>query len=431
MPAPSHRDDWTLVQHGRRHHRPRDPPYIPPLNRLILAAIKATHHLANVTGPEPLPVIARLVASLMASIRPAVPNAATLALLEDSARYWAHTTSTILRDHYRATVVQKVSALSSLADPAWRPNFEVAASWAARQYRDRLRHETLDSLRSELRQELDTRAPLDALRDGSLPPSCLPPPAELLLDLRLPAPDPGTLDRDGRADRSPSRTSFVSLFSFPSYSPPPLLPPADSRPPPAAPLSQRTTRTVTKLRCRTTATPGAAQTLVQPLTTPLPTTSASGSTHAFIQPPRLIFAPPADGVTPDTPTRMPTRHTKPAPASPGTTPPRVSALTSASARRWTFAMPLQPATLVDPVCARQTFNPPADNVTLDTPTRLSIKRVSTATRSRVTSGQPADDVTPVAHTRMFCRRANTARRLSRKHRSTAPPLRDSPTEASP
>ncbi|CAL8235952.1 unnamed protein product [Boreogadus saida] len=31
-------------------------------------------------------------------------------------------------------------------------------------------------------------------------------------------------------------------------------------------------------------------------------------------------------------------------------------------------MPLQPATLVDPVCARQTFNPPADNVTLDTPT---------------------------------------------------------------
>ncbi|CAL8337907.1 unnamed protein product [Boreogadus saida] len=261
-------------------------------NRLILAAIKATHHLANVTGPEPLPVIARLVASLMASIRPAV-----------------------------------------------------AASWAARQYRHRLRQETLDSLRSELRQELDTRAPLDALRDGSLPPSCLPPPAELLLDLRLPAPDPGTLDRDGRADRSPSRTSSVSLFSFPSYPPPPLLPPADSRPPPAAPPSQMTTRTPTKPRRRTIATPGSVQTsarwdavpagtslgsarpspalprprrkprpavssLVQPLTTPLPTTSASGSTHAFFQPPRLIFAPPADGVTPDTPTRRPTRHTK-------------------------------------------------------------------------------------------------------------------------
>ncbi|CAL8256084.1 unnamed protein product [Boreogadus saida] len=245
----------------------------------------------------------------------------------------------------RATVVQKVSALSSLADPDWRPNFEVAASWAARQYRHRLRQETLDSLRSELRQELDTRAPLDALRDGSLPPSCLPPPAELLLDLRLPAPDPGTLDRDGRADRSPSRTSSVSLFSFPSSPPPPLLPPADSRPPPAAPPSQMTTRTPTKPRRRTIATPGSVQTsarwdavpagtslgsvrpspalprpqrkprpagssLVQPLTTPLPTTSASGSTHAFFQPPRLIFAPPADGVTPDTPTRRPTRHTK-------------------------------------------------------------------------------------------------------------------------
>ncbi|CAL8258507.1 unnamed protein product [Arctogadus glacialis] len=50
--------------------------------------------------------------------------------------------------------------------------------------------------------------------------------------------------------------------------------------------------------------------------------------------------------------------------------------TSASAlpRRWTLAMPLQPATPADPVRAQQTFNPPADSVTLDTPTSLSIKR---------------------------------------------------------
>ncbi|CAL8237531.1 unnamed protein product [Arctogadus glacialis] len=125
---------------------------------------------------------------------------------------------------------------------------------------------------------------------------------------------------------------------------------------------------------------------------------------------------------------------QPAPASPGTTPPHGLAQTSASAlpRRWTLAMPLQPATPADSVRAQQTFNPPADSVTLDTPTSLSIKRVSTATRSRVTSDPLAVYVTiPRAHTRMFSRRANSARRLARKLSSAAPPQRGSSTEASP
>ena len=111
-------------------------------NRLIFAAIKAAHHLDNASGPDPLPIIARLTASLTASIRPAVPNAATLAFLDGNARDWGHTTTILLRDHYRATVAQKVSDLSCLADPAWRRNFDVAASWAARQYGHRLRQDT-------------------------------------------------------------------------------------------------------------------------------------------------------------------------------------------------------------------------------------------------------------------------------------------------
>ncbi|CAL8397980.1 unnamed protein product [Boreogadus saida] len=49
-------------------------------NRLILAALKASHHLANTEGPEPLRVVARLAESLRISIRPAVPNAATAQL---------------------------------------------------------------------------------------------------------------------------------------------------------------------------------------------------------------------------------------------------------------------------------------------------------------------------------------------------------------
>ena len=123
------------------------------------------------------------------------PNAATLAFLDGNARDWGHTTTILLRDHYRATVAQKVSDLSCLADPAWRRNFDVAASWAARQYGHRLRQDTLDALRSELRRELDAPDPADALRDGSLPSSDLPPPS----------PDPGAPDSDDRKDRSPSQ----------------------------------------------------------------------------------------------------------------------------------------------------------------------------------------------------------------------------------
>ena len=306
-------------------------------NRLIFAAIKAAHHLDNASGPDPLPIIARLTASLTASIRPAVPNAATLAFLDGNARDWGHTTTILLRDHYRATVAQKVSDLSCLADPAWRRNFDVAASWAARQYGHRLRQDTLDALRSELRRELDAPDPADALRDGSLPSSDLPPPS----------PDPGAPDSDDRKDRSPSQNSCYSLFSslfLPTSSPLlPLLPPLPAvlRPPPAAPLPQRTTPTSVLPWLRTLATP------------PPPAPASPGTTppHVFAQtsasalPRRRTLATPL----------------QPAPASPGMTPPSGSAQTNA--RR--DAVPV--GSPVGSDRARQTFNPPADSAILDTP----------------------------------------------------------------
>ena len=61
-------------------------------NRLILAALKASHHLANCEGPEPLPVVTRLAENLRVSIRPAVPNAATAQLIDGNAPNLEHTT---------------------------------------------------------------------------------------------------------------------------------------------------------------------------------------------------------------------------------------------------------------------------------------------------------------------------------------------------
>ncbi|CAL8319259.1 unnamed protein product [Gadus morhua 'NCC'] len=293
-------------------------------NLLILAAIKAAHHLDNASGPDPLPIIGRLTASLTASICPAVPNTATLAFIDENARKRVLPTSSCLR-------------------------------------------------------ELDAPNPADALRDGSLPSSDLPPPS----------PDPGALNSD---DRSPSQAGCL-------------------RPPPAAPLPQRTTTTSVLPRLRTLATP------------PLPAPASPDTTppHAFAQtsasalPRRRTLATPLQS----------------APASPGMTPPNGSAQTNA--RRDAFPV----GTPVGSVRARLTFNTPADSAILDTPTRVSTKRISTARRSRVTFDPPADGVTPMrhthppTHTRMFSRRASTARRLARKTRSAAPLLRGSSTEASP
>ena len=59
-------------------------------NSLVFAAIKAAHHLANVTVPEPPVTISRITGSLVAAIRPAVPNVTTLSLIEGNARNCPH-----------------------------------------------------------------------------------------------------------------------------------------------------------------------------------------------------------------------------------------------------------------------------------------------------------------------------------------------------
>ena len=236
------------------HARPQVPsaqrstdPDFAAKNRLVMAAIKAAHHLANATGPDPLPVISRLTQSLIAAIRPAVPSAATLALLEGNARNWAHTTTIVLRDHYEAAVGDKVSAVSFLPDPTWRRNFEVASSWANRQFGNRLRPETLESVRDRLRRTSDAPGPsgISASAAAPLPavaaPLPLPPHSSSLAPPPLsgsyvPVTDRGVGYRDDdprdRAEpelRLPSRNRSRSLSLFSSLSIP-FTPPA-RRPP--------------------------------------------------------------------------------------------------------------------------------------------------------------------------------------------------------
>ncbi|CAL8275327.1 unnamed protein product [Arctogadus glacialis] len=104
------------------HVRPQDPdaprssdPDFALKNWVILAAIKAAHHLARYSDPEPPAFISQLAGPLTTTIRPAVPNAATMALIDGNARNWEHTTSIILREHYKATFTNKLGVLSQLA----------------------------------------------------------------------------------------------------------------------------------------------------------------------------------------------------------------------------------------------------------------------------------------------------------------------------
>ncbi|CAL8235983.1 unnamed protein product [Boreogadus saida] len=172
-------------------------------NRLILAAIKATHHLANVTGPEPLPVIARLVASLMASIRQQFRTP----------RPW---------------LSSRIALATGLTPPASSCATTTGPQWS----------------------------------EDSRPPPAAPPSQ---MTTRTP-PSPG-VEPSPRLDQS--RPALVGTLS----------PPA----PPLAPYGLL-------LPCRgPRGSHGpAGSSLVQPLTTPLPTTSASGSTT------RLLPAPPSD-----------------------------------------------------------------------------------------------------------------------------------------
>ena len=151
-----------------------DDPDFRSKNRLILPALKASHHLANCEGPEPLPVVARLAENLRVSIRPAVPNAATAQLIDGNAPNLEHTTMLVLRDHYKAALDEKVSALLLLSDSIWRPNFVVALAWAQRHFGERLRPETVEALRARLRDTLDTLVRLVQLFPDIAPGAALP-----------------------------------------------------------------------------------------------------------------------------------------------------------------------------------------------------------------------------------------------------------------
>lgn len=118
--------------------------------RGIHKIIKITHHLNNVSSKQEPPTITRITHSLTNTIKPAVPNPNTQALIEGNAKNWAHTTMLILRDHYSDALESEMDNLNKMPSQEWQRPFEVATSWAKRNLGRRLKTITIEQVEALL-----------------------------------------------------------------------------------------------------------------------------------------------------------------------------------------------------------------------------------------------------------------------------------------
>lgn len=172
---------WTREARGAyRHddHRPRpaarpnhegggpvpDDPAFCSRVRLLYRLIKALHHLNNLASGEP-PALRRLRDHLATVIKPAMPNADTMSLIEANAMNWARTNTKVLRDHYEKYITEVKLSLVGETFANVLPPFEIAVKWARKNLGRRLLDTTLGQGRQMVR---------DCLLDSPLPPPTTP-----------------------------------------------------------------------------------------------------------------------------------------------------------------------------------------------------------------------------------------------------------------
>ncbi|XP_070814330.1 zonadhesin, like [Chaetodon trifascialis] len=140
--------------------------------RILHRLIKTVHHLTNVSGDEPPPIIRKTTADLASFIKPASPNDNTRMKLEGNARNWEFSALLILRDHYEDNADRDVQALSAFPVTDWHAPFEIAKTWARRNLGRRLKAETLQQVEAHLAANLPSQA------STSTRPQAPPPPAQ-------------------------------------------------------------------------------------------------------------------------------------------------------------------------------------------------------------------------------------------------------------
>lgn len=196
--------------------------------RIIHNLIRSCHHLNNISGLVPPPMIRKTTDFLTGFIRPAFPNEDTQALLQDNAHDWQGSAIRILRSHYEQTMDFEVQDLFMFPSQEWRGPFQVATNWARRNLGHRLKEQTL----------LDTEAFIKAHRDLT-PHTETPPACDSHLEPLPPLPPSGvaklsvgtmTAQRDRSVDSSPLSPSLAFSPSVSPFSPLPLASPPFSPP---------------------------------------------------------------------------------------------------------------------------------------------------------------------------------------------------------
>lgn len=201
--------------------------------RIVYKLLKASHHLHNVSGVDPPPMISKTTDSLATFIRPALPTQSTQALLESNARDWQKTAVQILQGHYEQVIDSEIQKLAEFSSRDWRGPLQVAVNWAKRNLGRRLRDRTVLDLEAFLKANLDsvtrTAPPVhtEAQTESPLPPP--PPPKAKLMSV-------GTMTEQRGGDWSPflpdSGGDHRSLRGGDKDDIPSSLPPPSSSPPP-------------------------------------------------------------------------------------------------------------------------------------------------------------------------------------------------------
>jgi len=213
--------------------------------RVIYRVMKATHHLKNVCGQAPPPMISKTTYSLASLIKPASPSEVTQLLLEGNAKNWEHTVLLILREHYQQSRNRDIQELAEFPRREWRGPFDVAAVWATKNLGRRLQTDTLQDTESLLVAHLThQQQPTGVVRDQSSPPETEAPSAAAtraqthttsrLQTVATPLPPPPSASPVSVATMTDQRGGDWSPFppeeDETSAPPPPLLPPVSSPP---------------------------------------------------------------------------------------------------------------------------------------------------------------------------------------------------------
>lgn len=163
--------------HHRQNQKPKrsTDPHIDSV-RTSFKIIKLKHHMNNICQGQP-PAIGEIVKYLSEVIKPALPNAATQALIEDNAKKWAQNTIDILNSHYTKALSEEGNKLERIGCDGFDRSFDKATQWAERTFGTKLKRQTVDEAKeyaemtvaplnletlfesSEAEQESETSAP--------------------------------------------------------------------------------------------------------------------------------------------------------------------------------------------------------------------------------------------------------------------------------